>query len=254
MGASISQTQFDTDITSITDIVLKKVAQLKNSSEKKKVAFSLITDADNTVSYLGQFLTNELTSELINRTGNDNNDGLNSSSVFVADFVIKGILSEFDDKFRINFKIVSGGTQELGSIKVALSSNPTLVSYHRKIVSETQPQKNDRPIATQPVEPPCNSNTGDFCFENTSAFTKDIMIRGPSEGWSRSILYTTTVKPGEKSCFYDIPAVRHDITIVTHVEVNDPAAGKYMVTENEDRQIKVEKCAKEKTLTPMKLK
>jgi len=102
---------------------------------------------------------------------------------------------------------------------------------------------------------PQNCIKGDFCFENTSKKRKVIEVLGADTRFYAPPLFTISIQPGEKGCFYDIPAQVQNIKITTY-DVEE--SGQFLnytpsSIHTELRQIRVKPCAKEDDIKPLKL-
>ncbi|MDP9047444.1 MAG: hypothetical protein M3N14_04855, partial [Bacteroidota bacterium] len=238
------------------------------------------------LTYLGKFISNEIVSELVNQSDNQkkfeviggarlnelirdkklpsSNDAATTSKgigdALMESVVIFGEISDFGATFRVNLRLFSSETgNEIASIKVLFQKSETLINYHdKKLIPETQLVATDsQNIINKPIQQPKNCPTGDFCFENTSKKRKVVEILGAENAvGGHEVLYTLTIPAGEKACFYNIPAVVHNIAITTD-DPSETNVNTYPRRFNrptlEYRQIKVINCASEDSIKPMKL-
>lgn len=257
--------KFSPQITTAANSILKKLSQPEFSS-KKKIAFLPFTDADNTATYLGVYISGEMSAEISNNESNRQFTVLGSTNLdaavrsrfslvedvrlvvknmqanYIADFLVTGTIAEIDATFRVTVHLIdlSSGL-EISTVRSTFDKTPNLVQYHAK-----RPV-NQTAIAMPPQpKPESDCRTGDFCFENTTRTKKEVSIRGEEGALGRSTLYAVTLHPGEKGCFYNMPVKVWPIEIS-----NFDAQGYY--TGIDRKQIQVQKCAKEATLTPLKL-
>lgn len=113
-----------------------------------------------------------------------------------------------------------------------------------------------QPAPLQPVVQQ-NCPTGDFCFLNTTQKRKIVDILGPKEGYNYKVLFTITILAGEQGCFYDVPAVVQNIRITTYdteERRNNGFIASPAQSHEDFRQIRVQGCAKEADIKPLKLK
>jgi hypothetical protein len=285
-----AQSDFDNQVSKSVLSIVKKLEA--TNEHKKKIVVIQFQEIDGSQTYLGKFLSEEVSSELANQSENQKlfdivgqdrirsiikEKNISSSepsllaktvgSIGLADIIIFGVITDFDTDFRVNVKLYSTQTSnEIGSVKLSFSKTPSLSSFHtRRVILSEKDFQNVSTLTNNSVVPAVkevplqekNCLTGDFCFENASKKRKVIEILGAENiVGGHTILYKITVLPGEKGCLYGIPAVVHNVAITTYdVDGGYDANGSYTIPvfHVENRQIRVAKCAAESNLTPLKL-
>jgi len=261
---SYTQSDVKTTITSASEWIMTKM-NLSQQTQKPRLAFSTFPEADGSTIFLGQYLSDEIASELsftnpkatiINRynleilVAKKNIDLDQDMSIItrslrsadLADILITGVIADLDPEYRMTIKLISlQNGAEIASMRYSFMKTPALVQYYNKKISK------EKRAEAEAIPEPTDCPTGDFCFENTSKHKKSIWVMGNTEsGLGRDVLYDITIQPGEKGCFYNLPARVYQIEI-TNVESGLPY-------DRENRQISVKKCAKEATLIPLKLR
>lgn len=159
--SAYGQNDFNTQIQKVADTISKKIVQSGN----RKVAVTEFINLDETISQLGQFLSDELSSELSNLTENLSKfevvERTNVDIIFkeknliqsvdgskmarelgklkAADILIWAIISDFEGYYRVNIKLLDTKTgNAIGSFKNQFIKTPTLEGFNKKIVVKSQ--------------------------------------------------------------------------------------------------------------------
>ncbi|HEX3385647.1 MAG TPA: hypothetical protein VHS53_10685 [Mucilaginibacter sp.] len=248
-----------------------------------EIASGLVDESDNGKKF--EVISADRITKIIDEKRLPGADNPSQTAVGVGDLggtsiLVFGIISDFGSTYRLSLKLYSTQTgNEFAAVKVSFEKSNTLDSYHNRKVStmsgttslnEKKPGELVMPVSSpnsstgvnnqqtvNQVQPrPTNCATGDFCFINTSKWKKTVDVLGAQRPLGRDVLYTITIQPGDTGCLYDIPAGPHDISIRTYYE--DPNSnGVYstpIISRPEERQIRVERCATEKDIKPLRLR
>lgn len=157
--ASFAQNDFSTQIQKVADTLSKKII----ASGKKKIALTEFSNLDGSVTQLGQFLSDELSSELSNLSGNLTKfeiiERSNLELIFkeknliqsvdevklakdlgklnAADVLIWAIISDFEGYYRVNIKMLDTKTgNSLGSYKTQFIKTSALENFNNKSIKK----------------------------------------------------------------------------------------------------------------------
>ena len=159
--SAFGQNDFSTQIQKVADTISKKIIQTGN----KKVAVTEFINLDESITQLGQFLCDELSSELSNLTENLTKfeviERTNVDLIFkekkliqsvdgskmardvgklnAADILIWAIISDFEGYYRVNIKLLDTKSgSALSSFKTQFIKSPTLESYNKQIIRKSE--------------------------------------------------------------------------------------------------------------------
>lgn len=90
----------------------------------------------------------------------------------------------------------------------AYATNSAGTSYGNNISFSTLSNNNDSTTGQPSKDSHCKENgTGDFCFQNNTGLDLELTLSSsPSKVQSYTPPYTATLKPGQKQCFFGVPA------------------------------------------------
>lgn len=183
--SAFGQTDFNSQIQKVADTISKKIVQSGN----RKVAVTDFINLDETISQLGQFLSDELSSELSNLSENLTKfeivERTNVDIIFkeknliqsvdgskmardlgklkAADILIWAIISDFEGYYRVNIKLLDTKTgNAIGSFKTQFIKTPTFEGFNKKIIlkseSSNAPSATTAEIKKEERKNPCEEN------------------------------------------------------------------------------------------------
>ncbi|MBS0645578.1 MAG: hypothetical protein JSR97_03170 [Verrucomicrobia bacterium] len=189
---SKAQNDFNSQIQRVADTLAKKIIQSGN----KKVAVVDFINLDESHTRLGEFLSDELSSELSNLTDNltkfevversnieiifkekkliQSNDGPKLAKdlgrLNVADILIWAIISDFEGYFRVNIKLLDTKTgSALSAFKTQFIKTSALDNFYKEIIKKKEDvtlsnnittSKEETNLSSQPLpEEPCKAKS-----------------------------------------------------------------------------------------------
>lgn len=232
---TVTAQDFDNIITSTADTLAKKII----SSQRKTVAITDFINLDESITQLGTFLSEEVSSELSNLTDNQakfrvlersqldqilkeknliqSSDGSKMAKELgkldVADILIFATITDFNGYYRVVMKLLDTKTGDaLSSYRVSFVKTPSLETLNTKIIKQaaqsqaTTTSTTMTPVITPPIKTNDEPKTGDYCFKNQPnfAYTYDVKIGVYADG-TNSPIKTINVTSGQTSCAYDLP-------------------------------------------------
>jgi curli biogenesis system outer membrane secretion channel CsgG len=223
---------FDNIISATADTIAKKII----SSQRKTVAITDFINLDESITQLGTFLSEEVSSELSNLTDNQtkfrilerskldqifkeknliqSTDGSKMAKELgkldVANILIFATITDFNGYYRVVMKLLDTKTGDaLSSFKVNFVKTPSLEALNMKVVKTstqiTNQTSNKSIVSTTSVTKENKPELGDYCFTNKASFSSyDVKIDIFNKGENDPIK-TINVTFGEKSCVYELP-------------------------------------------------
>lgn len=221
---------FNSLVTSTADTLAKKIS----SSGKKKVAITDFIGIDQSITQLGVFLSEEISSELANLTENQTKfrvlERANLNQIFkeknlinladasiiakelgkidAADLLGFATITDFDGYYRVVIKLLDTRNGDaVSSFKVNFVKTPSLENLNKQIIKKSGQTTNTDPqpehgITSQPKEN--TKRTGDYCFKNEhTGYRLDLTISLTKVG-GIEIIKTINVVDNETSCVYEI--------------------------------------------------
>lgn len=188
--SAYSQNDFNSQIQKVADTISKKIVQSGN----RKVAVTDFINLDETISQLGQFLSDELSSELSNLTENLTKfevvERTNVDIIFkeknliqsvdgskmarelgrlkAADILIWAIISDFEGYYRVNIKLLDTKTgNAISSFKTQFIKTPTLEGFNKKTVVKSQAANTSNNTVTTANDEVKKVEKKDPCEQNT---------------------------------------------------------------------------------------
>lgn len=189
---SLDAQDFNTIISSTCDSLAKKII----ASGKKNVAVVNFVNLNNSVTELGTFMCEEVSSELSNKTNNqtsfrviertrleqiieekklvqyyNNNHALamELGRTHTADILMFAIITEFEGYYRIVIKLLDTKDGDaLSSYKMNLVKNHSLEELNKHIVvtAKNTPPEPFKPEPPKPEPPKPELEKGDICFSH----------------------------------------------------------------------------------------
>ncbi|MES2429392.1 MAG: FlgO family outer membrane protein [Bacteroidota bacterium] len=234
---SVHAQDFDKIIASTADTLSKKII----SSERKKVAITDFVNLDESITQLGTFLSEEVSSELSNLTDNQtkfrilersklnqileeknliqSTDGSKMAKelgkLSVADALIFATITDFNGYYRVVMKLLDTKTGDaLSSYKINLVKTPSLENLNQNNIKKSSiVEPKVAPVVYTAPEPPL-SRTGDFCFSNKGTWphynVKITIFKIKSDDIEKVI----NVSNDEKTCAYEMPVGIHKVELV----------------------------------------
>lgn len=227
---------FNTIINQTADTIAKKII----STGKKRVAITDFINIDQSITQLGVFLSEEISSELSNLTDNQTKfrvlERSNLNQIFkeknllnqteastlakelgkidAADVLGFATITDFDGFFRINIKLLDTKNGDaLGSFRTSIIKTSSLENLNKQIVKRATTntfQKESAPSGN-PVEPESRQK-GEFCFDNQNNYGYDAIIEIKKNN-SSQLLKTITVVEQQTSCAYELDPGIYTITV-----------------------------------------
>ena len=233
---SISQ-DFNEQIKQTADTLGKKIIL----SGKKRVCITDFQRMDKTVSHLGAFLCDEISSELANLSDNqqkfriveksrladffaekkfsDFSDSYKMVKLLnefdMADLLIVATITDFDGKYRVILKMIDTKDGDaINSYKATFLKTPSLENLDKPTdKKEVNVNINPAEQKIQTEEKPVKGGPpGDYCFHNVDpvGYRATVSISLAS---NTHVLKTISIGDGETNCMLDLPPAVYSITV-----------------------------------------
>jgi hypothetical protein len=213
------------------DTIAYKVAivSIENEDKKKtkltellenKIAINLAMESNGKYDVLDRNYIEELMKEknIPLQYDNKRDFARNLGRIKAANFIVVGMLSNFENDFELNLQIIEttegntiGGATGTITATQLLKGKNGQVSNSNANTSNNYSQENPQP-QTAAIEKtkvrtsnnnPCDNGKGDICIKNTGRVTLEVYIRKTSSQ-NRNSSQKITLNENAQGCFYDL--------------------------------------------------
>ncbi|MBN8641245.1 MAG: hypothetical protein J0L86_05465 [Flavobacteriales bacterium] len=226
---------FNAMIEKVADTIAKKII----ATGKTKTAITDFINNDLTITQLGSFLSEEISSELANRTDNQKKfrvlerakldqifkeknllksvDGSSMAKelgkIAAADILIFATITDFEGYYRVVIKLLD--TKEgdaLSSFKVNFVKTPSLDNLNKQTIKGSNNSLNENKDTSKKQSDNSSEELGDICFSCKSFYEYNLSItifKVRSDEVEKEI----NVNKNETTCAYELPVGVHKVEL-----------------------------------------